>query len=50
MIERYARWFGVVILAALTWRFARMPLDGSGLDSFLHLPNLVFHEAGHVLF
>jgi hypothetical protein len=50
MIERYARWFGVVIVAALTWRFARMPLDGSGLDSFLHLPNPVFHEAGDVLF
>jgi hypothetical protein len=49
-MERTARWIGVVILALLTWRFATTPLDGTGYDSFLHLPNLVFHEAGHVLF
>jgi hypothetical protein len=49
-VERTGRWIGVVVLALLTWRFARAPLDGSALDSFLHLPNLVFHEAGHVLF
>ena len=39
----------VAILTALTWRFARMPLDGSAVQSLLHLPNLVFHEAGHIL-
>jgi hypothetical protein len=49
-VTRYARWIGVAILALLTWRFARTPLDGSGEQSFLHLPNLVFHEAGHVIF
>jgi hypothetical protein len=47
---RAARWFAIVVLAVLTWRFARAPLDGSRFDSFLHLPDLVFHEAGHVLF
>jgi hypothetical protein len=49
-MQRTAQWFGVAVLAFLTWRVARAPLDGSGLDSFLHLPNLIFHEAGHVLF
>lgn len=49
-MERYARWIGVAILALLTWRFATTPLAGTGYDSFLHLPNLIFHEAGHVLF
>lgn len=27
-----------------------MPLDGNVFQTFLHLPDLVFHEAGHVLF
>jgi hypothetical protein len=49
-MERYVRWIGVAVLAYLTWGFARTPLDGSDESSFLHLPNLVFHEAGHVLF
>ena len=49
-MQRAAQWFGIAVLAFLTWRFARAPLDGSGLDSFLHLPDLIFHEAGHVLF
>lgn len=49
-MERTGRWIGVVILVLLTWRFAREPLDGSAMGSFLHLPNLVFHEAGHFLF
>jgi hypothetical protein len=35
-------------LAVWTWQFARAPM-GAGSDSILHLPNLVFHEAGHVL-
>jgi len=48
-MERAGRWIGVVMLFVLTWRFARMPLDGSATGSFLHLPNLVFHEAGHVI-
>jgi hypothetical protein len=49
-VEQYARWFLVAVLVALTWRFARMPIDGSATSSFLDLPNLVFHEAGHFLF
>jgi hypothetical protein len=42
-----------VVLAALivwTWQFARAPIGAGVMDSVLHLPNLVFHEAGHVLF
>lgn len=49
-MERIGRWIAVVVLALLTWRFATAPLDGRALDSFLHLPNLIFREAGHVLF
>jgi hypothetical protein len=49
-MERIGRWLVVAILAALTWRFATAPLDARVFNSFLHLPNLVFHEAGHVLF
>ena len=48
-VQHAGRWAVVAALAVLTWRFARLPLDGSVFDSFLHLPNLVFHEAGHML-
>jgi hypothetical protein len=43
---------GVVLLGLIvwTWQFARAPMGSAGADSVLHLPNLVFHEAGHVLF
>ena len=38
------------MLAALTWRFGAHPLDASRvMGSFLHLVNLPFHEAGHIL-
>jgi hypothetical protein len=37
-------------LAVWTWQFARVPMGVAVMDSMLHLPNLVFHEAGHVLF
>lgn len=37
-------------LAVWTWQFARLPMGAGVMDSVLHLPNLVFHEAGHVLF
>lgn len=47
-------WWGraalLVVLVWFTWRFGRIPLGPAVMDSFLHLPNLVFHEAGHVLF
>ena len=45
------RWILVVPLAWWTVRFAAHPLDQAVLGgSFLHLIDLVFHEAGHVLF
>src|SRR6187455_2214097 len=46
-LERGARWIVVPMLAILTWQYARLPIDGSGDMGFLHLPDLVFHEAGH---
>ena len=34
-----------------TWRFGAHPLDAEAImGSFLHLVNLPFHEAGHILF
>ncbi len=39
----------LVGLSAWTVAFARGPM-GAATDSVLHLPNLVIHEAGHVLF
>ena len=36
-------------LALWTWQFARVPMNVAA-QSVLHLPNLVFHEAGHVIF
>ena len=33
-----------------SWQFVSQPIGTAALDSFLHLPNLVFHEAGHILF
>ena len=43
---------GVVLAGLLvwTWQFARAPMGAGVMDSVLHLPNLIFHEAGHVLF
>src|SRR5262245_25153182 len=37
-------------LAIWTLWFARTPLSPDVNESFLHLPNLVFHEAGHIIF
>jgi hypothetical protein len=36
-------------LIVWTWQFARVPMGVAAKQSMLHLPNLVFHEAGHVL-
>jgi hypothetical protein len=47
------RWLRIALVAGLAWwtiRFARTPLSPDINDSFLHLPNLVFHEAGHIVF
>ena len=50
-IERYIRWIGVAVLAYLTGKYATSSLvANAGYESFIDLPNLVFHEAGHVLF
>ena len=40
----------VVGLAIWTVQFARTPIGTDALNSFLHLPDLVFHEAGHMIF
>jgi hypothetical protein len=48
-LERGVRWLVVAALAILTWRFARLPIDATGDTGFLHLPDLVFHEAGHII-
>jgi hypothetical protein len=41
----------LVLLVFWTWRFATNPLDQSVIGaSFMHVIDLVFHEAGHVLF
>lgn len=45
-----ARGAVIVGLIAWTWQFARAPMGVEAIDSILHMPNLVFHEAGHVLF
>lgn len=48
-----ARWARVALVAGLaywTWQFAFTPLGEDALDAFIHLPNLVFHEAGHLIF
>jgi hypothetical protein len=37
-------------LAIWTVQFARTPLSTDAMSSFLHLPDLVFHEAGHIVF
>jgi hypothetical protein len=49
-IVRWASTGLLVALTAWTWSFARAPMGPSVMESFLHLPDLVFHEAGHVLF
>lgn len=49
-MTRWARWALVAGLAIWTIQFARTPLSDDAMESFLHLPDLVFHEAGHILF
>ncbi|HEX8029149.1 MAG TPA: hypothetical protein VF491_11835 [Vicinamibacterales bacterium] len=43
---------GALVLGLAIWTllFARTPLSPVAMESFLHLPDLVFHEAGHILF
>lgn len=49
-MTRWARWALVVGLAIWTIQFARTPLSSDAMESFLHLPDLIFHEAGHIIF
>jgi hypothetical protein len=52
-VEGIARWARIALIAGLaywTWQFARTPLSPDAMESFLHLPDLVFHEAGHLIF
>ncbi len=49
-MTRWARVAFVVVLAIWTVQFARTPIGADAMDSFLHLPNLIFHEAGHMIF
>lgn len=46
---RLGRALALAGLIVWTWQFARAPMGAGVMDSVLHLPNLVFHEAGHVL-
>jgi hypothetical protein len=48
-LTRLARAALLVGLLVWTWQFAQAPVD-RGSHSILHMPNLIFHEAGHVLF
>jgi hypothetical protein len=50
---RVHSWARVALVAGLaywTWQFAFTPLGEDAMDAFIHLPNLVFHEAGHLIF
>jgi hypothetical protein len=49
-LTRLSRAVVLVCLVVWTWRFARVPMGVAAVESVLHLPDLVFHEAGHVLF
>lgn len=49
-LARWARIGGLVVLAWLTLGFARTGMSGVLMESWLHLPDLIFHEAGHFLF
>lgn len=49
-VTRLARAAVLVGLVVWTWQFARAPMGVAVAQSMLHMPNLVFHEAGHVLF
>ena len=41
----------LVVLTMITYRMSWRPMGAGVMDySFLHLPNLVFHEAGHWIF
>lgn len=49
-VTRWTRAALVAGLAIWTVQFAQTPLSPDVMDSFLHLPDLIFHEAGHLIF
>jgi hypothetical protein len=49
-IVRVVRAGGLAAMAAWTIHFARLGVSEALDGSVLHLPDLVFHEAGHVIF
>ena len=49
-MTNWVRIASIAGLAIWTIDFARTPIAADAMDSFLHLPDLVFHEAGHVIF
>jgi len=49
-LNHIGRVIALIALILWTWRFVSAPMGVSAAASILHLPNLVFHEAGHVLF
>jgi hypothetical protein len=49
-LEWWARLGLLVLLAWSTWGFVRSPFNQALMDSVWHLPDLIFHEAGHILF
>lgn len=42
----------VLLVAVIIWslRFLAAPMGAAAMDSFMHLVNLPFHEAGHIIF
>lgn len=49
-MTKWVRLAFVGALALWTVVFARTPISEDAIGSFLHLPNLIFHEAGHFIF
>lgn len=49
-VARWSRLALILGLAIWTWQFAQTPISPDAMDSFLHLPDLIFHEAGHFIF
>lgn len=40
----------LLLLVVWSWRFVTAPMGMDAMDSFMHLVNLPFHEAGHIIF
>ena len=50
MTTKWVRLAFIGALALWTVSFARTPIGVDAMNSFLHLPDLIFHEAGHFVF